>query len=1038
MGLATSQTHTAYNNVLVGGFWSAVLDRGLDQVGPAMFYGKAQLVMNMPEGDSSADAFSRRANLMGDPGMDIWVGTPDVLTAALAGGGTTVPLGTSVLDIVVNRNGSPAAGIAVCLYQANTVASRGITDGSGHVLLNASGATVGTLKLTASRSRNLPSRVNLTVATQNGFAGVTQLGIGGDGLAAPGEAVSLLPTIQNTGGTTLATPTATLAVNAAYGTVTDNASSWSTVAAGASATTANPFALTLSPGLENGTQVPLVFSFTSGLNTWTETEILTVSAPRLMATAVSFSPGGTQLSPGTTATLSLTLGNLGALAASNLTLVLSNDGDAFVDVVSGTATGFTAAPGGSAVATFTLSAAANSLRGHVATLPLAWSGGGLSGSGIVEITVGVPGVASPTGPDAYGYLAIEDTDFHSLAPTYQWIEIATPAGGTGTFIDLGDNGNEEDNAAVVTLPFAFTYYGVSYTEMVVCSNGFVSFDDGAETLHDFRNHYFPSGMGPDAMIGVNWDDHMSSGTNGVYVKHLPAEHAYVIEWYNMTHFSSGGGNTFQLVLYDEAFHPTPTGDGPFMMQYASWNNTQSSNADFDYCSVGIKDHTSGVGLTLTNYNLEPATVDGFEPGRAIYFTTDPGWFDDSDTQAPLVVVGSPAVVEPGDAPTISADITDQSGVLSSTLYYSTNGVSYTPVAMAFGGTLWTGQIPAYALGTTVWYYIEAVDNSDNANSTTTPIYNYTVLEGNPPTGPDAYGYRIFDRHDAGESHDFAWIDISGLGTPLNLSDDATSVVTTPFDIVYYGNTFTQMGVCSNGFVALGNNTYNSWGNGGMGVGDGTGNMISAFWEDLNPNNGGSIRVYDDVANDRFVVSWIDVPHYSGGGPESFQIVFYNQDSYPTTSGNTPFHIQYLIVDTPGVATVGHQNGAMNVGNEYMRDNSYDVNAEALGNGQSLWVTTGAVVVPPPTQVTDLEITNGQLALDLSWTGTGAAQYNVYRDTAPWGAFTELAGSTTGTTLQVPTGPSRFFQVRADNGVVLRQAPAPRREVQVLQTVATRK
>jgi hypothetical protein len=128
MGLATSLTHTAYNNVLVGGFWSAVLDRDLDQVGPAMFYGKAQLVMNMPENDASADAFSRRSNLMGDPGMDIWVGTPDVLTAALAGGGTTVPLGTSVLDIVVNRNGSPAAGIAVCLYQANTVASRGITD----------------------------------------------------------------------------------------------------------------------------------------------------------------------------------------------------------------------------------------------------------------------------------------------------------------------------------------------------------------------------------------------------------------------------------------------------------------------------------------------------------------------------------------------------------------------------------------------------------------------------------------------------------------------------------------------------------------------------------------------------------------------------------------------------------------------------------------------------------------------------------------------------------------------------------------------
>jgi hypothetical protein len=264
------------------------------------------------------------------------------------------------------------------------------------------------------------------------------------------------------------------------------------------------------------------------------------------------------------------------------------------------------------------------------------------------------------------------------------------------------------------------------------------------------------------------------------------------------------------------------------------------------------------------------------------------------------------------------------------------------------------------------------------------------------------------------------------------------VVTTPFDIVYYGNTFTQMGVCSNGFVALGNNTYNSWGNGDMGGGDGTGNMISAFWEDLNPNNGGNIRVYDDAANDRFVVSWIGIPHYSGGGPESFQIVFYNQDSYPTTSGNTPFHIQYLVVDTPGVATVGHQNGAMNVGNQYMRDTV--LRRERRGPGQR------------PEPVGDHRRRGGAPAHPVT-------TWIVYEPSSPLTCpgRARARHSTTSTRTRCPLGRLHragrqhhgHHTAGADGAQPVlpgarrqrggaRQAPAARREVQVLQTVETRK
>ncbi|MCA9784663.1 MAG: hypothetical protein KC518_13855, partial [Candidatus Cloacimonetes bacterium] len=748
MGLATSLTHTAYNNVLVGGFWSAVLDHGLDQIGPAMFFGKQTLVMNMPNGDASADAFSRRANLMGDPGMDIWVGIPEILSVQLAAGGTTIPLGSGVQDFLVLSNGTPAEGIAVCLYQSGNVFQRGTTDASGHVLLDASGASAGALKLTASRSRHLPDRQTLTVVSQNNFAGVTTLGVTGDGLAAPGESVSFLPTVSNPGATAIAGLSCTLSMDPAYGTVSDNSSAWPTIAAGGTAGASNALQVTLAGDLADGTQVPLTFQFNSTtLTSWTETEFLTVNAPRLEASSLTFSPGGTLLQPGTTASLSLTLGNLGTLDASSLNLSLASAGDPFVSVTSGVFNGFSANAGGSGVATFQLSADLHSLRGHQASLPLTWSGGGLSGQTMVSVTVGSSGSASPTGPDAWGYRAIENTDFHSLAPEYQWIEIATPAGGNGTFINLGDTGNELDAAQLVTLPFAFTYYGQSYTQMAVCSNGFAAFGENAHVETDYRNHYLPTGLGPDNMLAVMWDDMLLGSGAAVYSQYFPAEHKYVVEWYNMRFNNDNGArNTFQLILFDPAFHPTATGDGEFVYQYLDFINTQSHSYDFPYCTIGIKNGNSTDGLTVSNFNLHPASIAGINDAKALKFTTDLGSYSDEDLAPPVIIHVPPAVSYSGQPIPISASITDNHGVANATIHWDAgNGFSGESMGNLSGDT-WSGFIPAQLSGSVIHYYLTATDVSDNANVATSPTWTlnvYDIIFEEPFEGTSSFSHEAF-------------------------------------------------------------------------------------------------------------------------------------------------------------------------------------------------------------------------------------------------------------------------------------------------------
>ncbi len=1043
MGFATSQTHTAYNNAVCGGFWGAFLDLGLDQIGPAMFYGKYTLVNNLPPGDSNASAFSRRANLMGDPGMDMWVGVPPVLDVELADGGNSIPYGTSVIELEVTADGSPAEGITVCLFQNGQVFQRGLSDANGRVWLDASGAQTGTLRMTASRSRHLPDRDALSVTAAGDTPEISALGIAGDGLAAPGESVTLFPTVTNNGNSLIINLSLGISLDPALGTATDASCSWPSIPIGATVASSDPVIVTLNGGLSDGDNV-LVDGFfeTPSRDTWDQAFLLPVSAPELLQTDASFNPGGSIINPGSSATLTVDLANLGGLDATSLQLTLGEGGDPFLGVTNGVYNGFSAAAGGSSSAQFTVSAAGNSLRGHVAQLPLDWSGGGLNGSTTVSVTIGSPNSAAPTGPDAYGYYAIENEDFHSLSPDYNWIDVE---GGGGTWLNLGDNGDEQDAATLVSLPFTFQYYGVEYTQMAVCSNGFVAFEDGAELQHDFRNHYFPTSLGPDAMIGVNWDDHKSSGSNGVYVQSIPAQHIYVVEWHQMQHNPSGGSNTFQLILYDPDFYPTPTGDGPFKMQYAAWNNTQSGNTDFNYCSVGIKDHDSAVGLTLTNFNQDAATVQGFQAGRAVYFTTEAGVFDDSDTTAPIINVIAPGVVEPDEMPMVSAALEDQSGIDTATLSYSTDNSSFTPLAMSFqGGQTWAATLPGFPLGTTVWYYITAVDLSDNSNSAQSATYSFTVADGDPPTCQDGYGYCMYDTEDAVESRDFNWVDISGLGSGLSLGDDGASVVTLPFPFTYYGTDFSQIAICSNGFVNLGSTSYTAYSNQDMADGDGTANQICPLWDDLNPSQGGEVRYWHDSAGARFVISWIDVPHYFSSNPETFQVILYDESVHETITDDSPFQFQYLTAADLGDCTVGHQNSGRNDGNSYLYNNSYDSNAATIAAGQSIWITTGTYSEPPlePLDpITDLSILHAGSNVILSWTAIPDADfYEVYSDTDPYGEFGVLLLSTPSVLQVLPSpGADTFYQVLPRrNEAALRAGTPAAAPVRILRTIETHK
>lgn len=120
----------------------------------------------------------------------------------------------------------------------------------------------------------------------------------------------------------------------------------------------------------------------------------------------------------------------------------------------------------------------------------------------------------------------------------------------------------------------------------------------------------------------------------------------------------------------------------------------------------------------------------------------------------------------------------------------------------------------------------------------------------------------------------AWVDPTG-GTSYALTDDSAAYATIPFGFRYYGTTFTDMAVSSNGFIRLGGGAASQYANDRIPTAADPNAFIAAFWDDLNPGAGGSVRtkVVGSSPNRTFVVTWSGVPHFSvAGSALSFQIV----------------------------------------------------------------------------------------------------------------------------------------------------------------------
>ncbi len=858
IGTATWNTHTLFNNIVDLGIYDGIFADRVGTAGASLASGKLALYNTYPGNPYNwISAFTLWNNLIGDPATHLWTDTPQEFMVSHP---TELHFGTNYLEVTVqDENGNPVENALVSMLKEHSViAENGSTDAMGIALFGLDNDETNDITITVTKPDFKPYQYTLSIVQENLNVNLDSnqniiINDGNDGIAQSGEYIELSIPLINLGIETVNGISATLSGNSDFVNIENTTVNYGSLAANTSSFGQNEFSLTISPMAEQYDNLDLVLSIEddSG-NTWSS--LVPVDVSGILLSAVSFG----YFEPGQNANVDITLQNSGLMDAVGVTGTLGFNGSqieindsngAWGDIESGSSSnsinGFNVTFSESIVygSQFTLILTLQTADGFSKTIPY-------------NITVGHVRETDPLGPDQYGYYIYDSGDVdYELAPEYNWEDISSI--GTNLNLSNSGNGNWSGNGPIahVDLPFTFTFYGVDYNEISVCTNGWVS--PGYSSAESFRNYPIPGAGGPTPMIAAFWDD-LETGSNGeVYV--YSTNQYVIVQWDGLRTNWSNDSNTFQMILYND--NAQPNGDNNIKIQYQDFNNTSSGSFSSyppihgSYATIGLENQLSNDGLQYSYYDEYPIPAMELGDGTALYITTQPPValpspqlnYQVGDTEFEIAI----------DESESSSLIIENTGEEGSILYYDVS-TSYPDLESPF------------------------------------------EISGG---GPDAFGYFWSDNTISNELS-YNWFDLPNDAIQLSFigNDASTSLLDIGFDFSFYGDVYSQFLVNANGWVGFGEDN-NEWYNSNIPSSEYPRPAIFGFWDDLNPVNDNCSEtcagnVYYHGNSDRLVIWFDSVVHWTYASSYSFQIVIYP---------NGEIEINHANIEGEFSATVGIQN-----------------------------------------------------------------------------------------------------------------------------------
>jgi hypothetical protein len=203
------------------------------------------------------------------------------------------------------------------------------------------------------------------------------------------------------------------------------------------------------------------------------------------------------------------------------------------------------------------------------------------------------------GPDAYGYQYLDSDTSAPGAPTYNWVSIK----GVGTQV----TGLVDDNCVgPFPIGFEFPYYWYSVDEVIVGSNGYVTFGDKASNASSFDP--VPGPQRPNDQLAPLLSDVDPSAGGSVWYWSNGAD-SFIVEYDSIPFWSTGGNNSFQILL--------TKADSSILFQYKEQSGAPYNGWVAENNQTGIENVSGTIGLNYLSGTTPAGNV--IYPDLAVRF-----------------------------------------------------------------------------------------------------------------------------------------------------------------------------------------------------------------------------------------------------------------------------------------------------------------------------------------------------------------------------------------------------------------------------------
>ena len=863
-------THTQFNNVIDIGIYSGIFDNGITTLGDALWNGKFELWRNYHQNtffpfDQTPEFYHHVYNLLGDPGMQLWTATPQLLTVTHTETLTTGE--NSSVITVTDTSGNPISGAYVSFYNEDNAVG-GYTGVDGEINLPFQAFSAGEVELTVTGQNLFPYMATLAVTETDQSLTLNNWTTSVDGQLIAGEVSTMLLSLDNSGA-------ALSDVEITFSSETEGIILSETIIVPSipaqSIYDLDPLDISVGSQLKHGQQVIVNVQVVADDNIMNWNKYLTVQAP--LVSIHSLNVVGGILDSGDSVLVEIEMINLGGVASAPVTITpLEHEMVSFEAgqlVCPGIDIDATAPTDGA----FALVFSDQVFPAERLTLQFECVLENVTDTLEYVLEVGEPNRYGPSQADDYGYRMFDNWDLaYTKAPSYDWMEIDPALGGLGSTIPMSDQYEEGDASRFLNLPFPVTYYGETYNTITVCTNGWAAF--GPQSVVNFHNRIIPSPIGPTAMLAPYWDDLITNPGNVSY-KNVGGGESFVIEWSRMSNLHMDNNLSFQIVFYDTEEYPTISGNNDIKFQYKNYENV---DIESNFSTVGIESPDYSTGILASYNNIDDYSIGNLHNGSALLFSTDRG-----DRLPDAVAAVSSTYLNFVQNPWSS----DSDSIIIS-------NVGESPLAFNIDMNSTLDLLPP------------APSMPETNASKTSP--DETANTSFTREGSDAYGYFWKDDSDNGGPV-YNWIDIENQDNLIvhlgDQDDSSVGPLNIGFDFPFYGDVFNQVFLSSNGSMSFMGN-YAPWLNTFLPTTSAPSALIAPWWDDLNNDVGpqGTLYMWSN-GYDQCIMTWKDFPKFGTSDLYTFQVIL---DSF----GKLIF--QYERVDgVTNSSTIGMQSANRSAG-----------------------------------------------------------------------------------------------------------------------------